>query len=534
MKLSLPAILLMAVLSIALRTPAQETKTFKNPVLSGFYPDPSICRVGNDYYLVHSSFEYFPGVPIFHSTDLVNWEQIGHILDRPSQLNLPEGLKPSEGIFAPTLRHHNDTFYMVTTCVQCGGNFFVTATNPAGPWSDPIWITDAPGIDPTLFWDDDGSAYYIGGHNLHGYRAWPGQNGAFIQKIDIQSGKLQGEPVQMTFGHATNAVWGEAPHIYKINGRYLLMIAEGGTSIHHAVTVFESDSLMGKYTPSLINPVLTHRHLGKNYPIAAVGHADLIQTQHGDWWAVMLATRPINQQVLLGRETFLVPLVFEDGWPVFNPGKGIVESEMPLPKLPPMKLSSRSTVDGFENERMGYEWNMLRTPTEKWYQLNKGFFEMQTRPQKLTENNQPSFWGRRIQHFTFEAFTKVDFNSNKNNEEAGFVALLDSKNHFRLVKKGKSIKLFKVEKGNETLVAEESYQGSSVVLGLKADFFEYQFYFGKDVNSLNILGEKQDARVCAPSSGLDFTGPYVGMYTSSNGLKSNARAFFDWFKYSNY
>ncbi len=532
MKHLLPTIFVMAALSLALSAGAQKPRTYKNPVLSGFYPDPSICRVGNDYYLVNSSFEYFPGVPIFHSTDLVNWKQIGHVLDRPSQLNLPEGLEPSRGIFAPTLRHHNDTFYMVTTCVGCGGNFYVTATNPAGPWSDPIWLTDAPGIDPTLFWDDDGSAYYIGGHNLHGYRAWPGQNGAFIQKLDIAGGKLLGEPVQMTFGHATNAVWGEAPHIYKIDGRYLLMIAEGGTSIHHAVTVFESDSLMGTYTPSLINPVLTHRHLGKNYPIAAVGHADLVQTQHGDWWAVMLATRPINQQVLLGRETFLVPLVFEDGWPVFNPGKGIVESEMPVPGLPEMKLQPKPTVDGFEAEVMGFEWNMLRTPSETWYRLSQGVLEMQTRPQKLTENTQPSFWGRRIQHFTFEGFTKVEFNSNKTNEEAGFVVLLDSKNQYRLVKSAKTIKLFKVEKGTEVLLAENAYKGNSVVLGLKADGLEYRFYFGPDRNSLQAIGEKQEARVCGPSSGIDFTGPYVGMYTSSNGKPSKAKAWFDWFEYA--
>ncbi|MGD9994421.1 MAG: glycoside hydrolase family 43 protein [Salinivirgaceae bacterium] len=523
---------LLASICFAIGAKAQEPESFKNPILSGFYPDPSICRVGNDYYLVHSSFEYFPGVPIFHSTDLVHWEQIGHVLDRPSQLNLPDGLEPSRGIFAPTLRHHNDTFYMVTTCVGCGGNFYVTASNPAGPWSDPIWVKDAPGIDPTLFWDDDGSAYYIGGHNLHGYRAWPGQNGAFIQKIDMATGKLLDQPVQMTFGHATNAVWGEAPHIYKINGRYMLMIAEGGTSIHHAITVFESDSLMGTYTPSLINPVLTHRHLGKDYPIAAVGHADLVQTQNKEWWAVLLATRPVNQQVLLGRETFLVPLVFEDGWPVFNPGKGIVESEMPAPKLPPMKLNAKSAVDGFEAKNMAYEWNMLRTPTEDWYKLEQGKLHLLTRPQKLSENNQPSFWGRRIQHFTFEAFTKVEFNSNKTNEEAGFVALLDSKNQYRLVKSAKTIKLFKVEKGTEVLLAENAYKGNSVVLGLKADVFDYQFYFGSDINTLEAIGEKQDARVCGPSSGVDFTGPYVGMYTSSNGIKSKSKAMFDWFKYA--
>ena len=299
-------------LLLAFTLSAQIPETYKNPIISGFHPDPSICRVGDDYYMVNSSFEWFPGMPIHHSKDLVNWELIGYGIHRPEQLNLQEGLKDYMGIFAVTIRHHDGLFYLITTCVQCekGGNFYITAENPAGPWSDPVWL-DAPGIDPSLMWDDDGKCYYVGHGNLKGKQEWPNQQGAWLQELDTQQKKLVGPRKQLTHGHANNAVWTEAPHLYKINGKYLLMVAEGGTEYNHSVTVHHSDSLWGPYISDQINPVLSHRQLGKNYSIYAVGHADLVQTQKGDWWAVALGKRNYAGITVLARETFLTPVQFE-------------------------------------------------------------------------------------------------------------------------------------------------------------------------------------------------------------------------------
>jgi len=509
---------------------AQSTRTFENPILSGFHPDPSICRQGDDYYLINSSFEYFPGIPIYHSKDLVNWELIGNVLDRPSQLDLPDGLEASRGIFAPTIRCHKDTFYVVVTSVGALGNFFVKATNPAGPWSEPIKI-EAPGIDPTLFWDDDGKSYYIGSYNLHGYSQWDGQNGAYIQEVDLKTGKLIGEGKQMTFGHATNATWGESPHLYKIDGRYMLMIAEGGTSVHHAVTVFESDTLMGTYEPYIINPVLTHRHLGKDYPIMSVGHCDIVETQNGEWWGVLLGTRPIEEHVLLGRETFLVPIKFEYGWPVFNPGIGLVELSGKAPNLPEYKAPKKPNRNDFDSETLGFEWYMLRTPRETWHELKKGTLQLQTRPQKLTDLKNPSFFGRKIEHMVYESYTKVAFDAKSENEVAGIAAEVDNKNQFRLELSKGFVALYKVHKGKEELVAKEKFEGKEAVLGVKVNVLEYQFYFGKDKASLKKIGDVQNAKVVGPATGLDFTGPLIGMYTSSNGKKSKSIAIFDWFEY---
>ncbi|MGD1947826.1 MAG: glycoside hydrolase family 43 protein [Croceivirga sp.] len=284
---------------------SQNPVDFKNPILPGFYPDPSICRVGETYYMINSSFEWFPGLPIHRSKDLVNWEKIGHGLHRPDQIEYKDGLENSGGIFAPTIRYHEGTFYIITTMVGQKGNFIITAKNPEGPWSNPLWIADAPGIDPSLFWDDDGKCYYTGAGVLEGIpRDWPGKNGIWMQEIDPDKGILLGDKKQLTHGHASNARWAEGPHLYKIDDEYLLLIGEGGTSEYHAVTVFNSKDLWGPYRPNHANPVMTHRHLYKTYPIVQTGHADLVQTQNGDWWSVMLAKRNTDGYVTLARETF--------------------------------------------------------------------------------------------------------------------------------------------------------------------------------------------------------------------------------------
>jgi alpha-N-arabinofuranosidase len=222
-------------------------RTYQNPILPGFYPDPSICRVGEDYYLVTSTFEYFPGLPIFHSRDLVNWQQIGHVLDRPSQLPL-DGLKASRGLYAPTIRHHNGTFYVINTLVldhDTGRNFIVTATDPAGDWSEPYWLEDAPGIDPSLFFAEDGRCYYTGNRIPPDGEQFTGHREIWLQEVDLSIMQLVGERISLWDGALKGAVHPEAPHLYHKDGFYYLLIAEGGTAHDHAVTIARSERLPG-------------------------------------------------------------------------------------------------------------------------------------------------------------------------------------------------------------------------------------------------------------------------------------------------
>lgn len=512
----------------------QAPKTYDNPIISGFYPDPSIIRVDDDYYMVNSSFEWFPGMPIHHSKDLVNWQLIGYGLHRPDQVELPEGLRDSRGIYAVSIRHHEGLFYLITTCVNCEGNFYVTAENPAGPWSDPVWL-GSRGIDPSLFWDDDGTCYYTGHANITGINDWPNKNGAWMQVLDLKQQKLVGERKQLTHGHAKNARWTEGPHLYKISGKYMLLVAEGGTGFHHAVTVHHSDSVWGPYTPNHSNPVLTHRHLGKDYPIHSVGHADLVQTQNGDWWAVSLAKRKKQGFSLLARETFLTPVRFEEQGevmtPVFNPGIGRLEFEQKRPDLPWSPIPKKPKRDEFDTTDLALEWNFLRTPYSKWHALKNGNLVIQLRPNVLDSLTNPSLIARRIQHHNFLASTKMDFKSKKKNEVAGLVVYRNSTNHLQLLKEGNELVLLKTKLGKKTEIVRVPYSHKEVVLQVEGHNTEAMFRYGPTLDALRTLAEKVDLTVVADEVAGGFSGPYVGMYATSKGKKSNKQANFKWFEY---
>ena len=300
-------------------------KIAQNPILKGFYPDPSICRVGRDYYLVCSTFAYVPGIPVFHSRDLVSWEQIGNVLERRSQLVL-DNAGMSRGIFAPSIRYHNGIYYVITTNVSYGGNFYVTATNPEGPWSDPIYLKVPEGvdggIDPSLYFEGD-RCFYVGQRQKKGAQFY-GDCEVWMQEIDLQKGELVGRDYSLYEGAMKDACWVEGPHIYKIGGYYYITCAEMGTSFEHSISVARSKELTGPYENYKCNPLLTHRHLGRNYPIQDIGHGDLVDTPEGEWYLVMLGTRTLNGVTELGRETFLAKVIWEEGWPVVNPGEGKV------------------------------------------------------------------------------------------------------------------------------------------------------------------------------------------------------------------
>ena len=282
------------------------------PVIAGFTPDPSICRVGDDYYLAASSFEYFPGVPIFHSRDLLRWEQIGNVLTRPSQLD-PVGIGSSEGICAPTLRYHDGRFWMVTTNINrfLDGQLIVHADSPEGPWSEPVHVAGAFGIDPDLAWDDDGNCYLT----YTGFAIEGSPAGIAQARIDPETGTMLADPYPVWPG--TGLAHPEGPHLYQVAGIWYLMLAEGGTERGHAVTIARGPAPQGPFTPCPDNPILTHR--STTHPVQNTGHADLVQAADGSWWAVYLGVRPRGSTPgfhVLGRETFLARVEWRNGWPV--------------------------------------------------------------------------------------------------------------------------------------------------------------------------------------------------------------------------
>jgi xylan 1,4-beta-xylosidase len=513
-------------------------KTFRNPILPGCYPDPSVCRVGDDYYLVTSSFEYFPGLPVFHSRDLVHWEQIGHVLNRPSQLDLDE-IRPSGGLYAPTIRHRNGTFYVINTLVdgkRRSGNFIVTATQPQGPWSEPYWLDEAGGIDPSLFFDDDGRCWYVGTRlNEKGF--YTGHTEIYLREIDIRSMKFVGEEFVLWDGAVKGAVWAEAPHIYKVKGYYYLLIAEGGTAHHHAVTIARSKNITGPYEGNRGNPILTHRHLGLDYPIVGTGHADLVETQTGEWWAVLLAMRPYGGYFYnLGRETFLAPVRWEDDWPIVSPGSGRVEFSYPVPNLPETTWPQPPACDNFDSPVLALHWNFLRTPRDEFYSMRErpGHLRLHLHPHCLSEQTNPSFIGRRQQHIHFRAQCAIEFAPQSEHECAGLILIQNNDFHFRFVvtkTKEPVLRLIKRVSGKEEILAGQPVRAAKLFLKVEAHEQAYSFYFASKPGEWQTLAIDVDGRILSTPVAGGFVGTYIAMYASSNGGLSTNHADFDWFEY---
>lgn len=416
---------------------------YLNPILQGFYPDPSVTRVGNDYYLVNSTFAYFPGIPVFHSRDLVNWTQIGNAIDRPDQLDFGT-LGLSRGVFAPTIEHRDGTFYILNTCVDCGGNFLITATDPAGPWSDPVWLPDLEGgIDPGLFFDEDGSGWIVNNGPPEGTPRYEGHRAIWIQRFDPETQKTFGPRTVLVDGGvdpATNPIWIEGPHIIRRDGWYYLICAEGGTAEGHSQVVLRSRRPDGPYEPWSGNPILTQRGLpgDRPHPITSAGHADLVQLPDGSWAATFLAVRPYEGDFYnTGRETFLLPVEWSGDWPVILPEGELIPYVEKRPALPAQPASPVPTsgdftvVDSFDTSALPPYWMMMRNPREPWFDLTRhpGALTLTARPIGLGDNANPSFLARRQQHQNAEAETTLRAPPTREGDRAG-LAVLQSDDHW--------------------------------------------------------------------------------------------------------
>lgn len=499
-----------------------DTTGYTNPVIQGFHPDPSVCRVGDDYYLVTSSFEYFPGIPIFHSKDLIHWQQIGHCLTRKSQLDLSNtGIW--SGVWAPTIRFHKGKFYMITTNVTNGGNFYVTATKPEGPWSDPIWV-DKERFDPSLLFDDDGKVYYTR----------RGVTGIVQAEIDIETGKLLTPLKIISNGYLSPDT--EGPHLYRMNGWYYLLTAEGGTRALHMVNIGRSKSPWGPFEPCPRNPILSEHY---NYQtIRAPGHADLFEAHDGSWWMVFLATRHYNYDATsyIGRETFLAPVKWVDGWPFAdtNVTKDIAVKTKTLPKMPVISQPNR---DEFDNTVLNYNWNFLRNPVEgSWSLTNKpGSLVLHGNKNSLNDIASPAWVGRRQEHFNCTIETKLSFKATSDNEEAGLTIYQNFQHHydFALTSRNK-IQSLVIRK----TVGDLSYETvtipvkcDQVYLRIQANKDQYLFIYSLDGQKYEQIGTAIP-QYLGTELASSFTGVYFAMYASGNEQVCQHKSNFDYFEYN--
>lgn len=531
---SLAAILVTQAAAIARADPSP-IAAYRNPVLPGFYPDPSVVRVGDWFYMVNSSFEMFPGVPLHRSRDLVHWEPAGYVLSRPSQLPLAKA-GASRGIFAPTIRHHGDMFYMITTNVSDRGNFIVSAKDAAGPWSEPVWVAGQGGIDPSLFFDDDGKVYLT---STGGAPGAPSEGGIWQSPIDVATGKVLAPPRLVWKG--TGGRYPEGPHLYKIAGRYYLMISEGGTEYGHMVTIARAASPWGPFEPCPRNPILTHRNTPLDQPIQGTGHADLVQDGEGGWWMVFLAFRPQGGFYWhhLGRETFLAPVRWDaQGWPVVNDGKPIA-LEMRVRGLPEHPVPAPRARDDFDGP-LGPAWNYLRNPQAASYSTTErpGWLTLRGTAVTLGDEASPTYVGRRQQHLRARIATRLDFLPARDGEEAGLVLYRAPRHRYEIgVRRAGGRREVFVR---QTIGAHVSVVTAAVVapgrgplvLQVDAAPTEYTFSWGPALEHLQRL-DAAEARFLSSEVAGGFIGTYAGLYAVApgNAAARPTPAAFDWFDY---
>lgn len=511
---------------------------YYNPVISGWASDPSVTRKGEDYWLVTSTFGYFPGVPLYHSRDLVSWEHVGNILSRPGQLPPLDGLSLDKGgIYAPAITYnpHNDLFYMITTCVNNGKgkdggsvNFYVTAKDPAGEWSDPVVLDGMTGIDPSFFFDEDGSGYIVYKSGEHSPVKWSNHRALSIVRFDAATGKTVGEPIpfrEKGVGPEERLERDEGPHIFKAKGKYYLIAAEGGTGINHSEIVYKADYVMGPYERWGRNPMLTQRLLKPNRknPVTCAGHVDVVETPRGDWYAVFLGCRPWNDgEDQLGRETFLMPVEWSaDSFPrIIHNFKDTVALRSRIPGLDaPQRLGQAGNfgwTDRFDSERLAPRWMSLHGSAADFYKTGDGL-AMECAPVDPRTSGTPAYVGCRIQHHKFAAETEVSLKP-KGNEAAGMLLVKNEQRQYFLAVREGEVALLLLGKGKaEVLASAKTETDGGKPVGLKAvsKGTAYDFYY-RDVaaDGWRLLASDVPAAHIASQRG-GFTGSTIGLAATS-------------------
>jgi xylan 1,4-beta-xylosidase len=553
MKLStkIATTLLLGLLLTGIRGSAQTT-TLVNPILTGFYPDPSIVQVKSDYYLINSTFSYFPGIPVFHSKDLKNWKQIGNVIDRISQLDFM-GERMTRGLFAPAISYNNGTYYVVCTDIDHDGNFVVTAKNPAGPWSNTVKIPQVRGIDPSVYFDDNGKAYILYNSDAPDNKPlYSGHRTIRMYEFDPVNLKVIGEEKQLVNGGvdiSKKPVWIEGPHIMKRFGWYYLYAAEGGTSVNHSEVVFRSKSVWGPYIPYEKNPILTQRDLpeDRKNPITSTGHAQFVDGPDGKTYAVFLAVRPYEGDYYnTGRETFIAPVEWRDEWPVINPGIEEVQYSYPA-NFKEVKQKSALPQSGNFSYTLQFKKQLdpslifMRKPDSAAFSVSKkAGLALKLKPETIMDFGSPSFVGKRQQHLYNTIETKIDFTATAANEKAGLAVFQSESNFYFMAKSfstGKEvIQLFKGKPKEKLMemITEIPLQTTSSRLFLKitAEGDTYSFYYSADGENWSLLKDKVDAKFVSTKTAGGFVGCIYGMYATSSGEPSSNTASFKFLKYS--
>ena len=505
--------------------------SIKNPILPGFYPDPSICKAGDTYYLVNSSFDYFPGIPLFKSTDLANWQQIGHVLTRESQLSLKRqrAFPVSQGIYAPTIRYHEGRFYVITTNMSTMQTFFTWTDDPTKEWSEIVVLEGFIGYDPSLFFDDDGSVYLT-----TAALPWPGvsEEGIIQARINLETGQLLEKPIYIWYGSGSSSP--EGPHLFKKDDWYYLTAAEGGTEFGHMQTIARSEHPFGPFENNPNNPIVSNR--STNLPLQAVGHADFVETDSGEWAAVMHGIRPFNSHKAhhLGRETLLAPVTWtEAGWPIVgNNGRVEVTHDCGHAST---NQQDEAWTDVFDGGSLQHQWNTRGNLPDNSWSMENGL--------KLTGNaadlnsvmEPPVLIGCRQKHKDCKVSVHFSFEPTRDGEEAGITIFMNEQFHYDLFKakqNDQQVIVLRKQIGDiqhiEKVIAVSTVEGT---IFIEATPEKYTWFYQENGGKRIELGSGE-ARLLAKEIAGGFTGVYIGMYATGNGRPAESDAIFHSFTYT--
>ncbi len=503
---------------------------YQNPIIRGFHPDPSICRVGSEYYLVTSTFEYFPGIALFHSRDLINWEQIGNCITKPGQLDYSK-FKDSGGVWAPTIRYHKGRFY-VTVAIDGMGNMIMHTDDINGEWSNPVW-TDFGGIDPSICFDGD-DAYYCTNDFTNGHEA------IVLAKIDPDTGIRKEERREIWNG--TGGGWLESPHVYHIGEYYYVLAAEGGTSFNHMETAARSKNIYGPYENCPYNPILTNKN-DTTKQIQCAGHADLVDDENGNWWMVHLGTRSVlKSKTPLGRETFLTPVEWKEGWPVAVNKRAKLENELDrmVCRTQEKNEQSKNVYGENETEKNTHiensfhfkpnfstpswepQWLWLREPDITLYERTSNALILHPSAFNFEAPAQPCFIG--ICQPDIDCHFQMTFIFEpKEGKEGGMLLYLSSNFYYRICKRkqnGKTQlavirKLDDVEVTDYTKELEENTE-TSTTLFIDASASGYQITWKTKDGQLEDAGTYSVRFLCTEIENRCFTGTIIGVYATDH------------------
>lgn len=520
-----------------------KAQLIRNPILPGFNPDPSICRVGDDYYVANSTFEWFPGVQIHHSKDLIHWRLLTRPLTRLSQLDMT-GIPNSGGIWAPCLSHDGNLFHLIYTnvFVRSGGfvdcdNFLTTAPDVMGSWSEPIYLNSS-GFDASLFHDTDGRKWHVNmqwDHRLDRNHF----SGIVLQEYDPKKRKLVG-PIVNIFRGTTLAVT-EGPHLYKRNGYYYLWVAEGGTAYEHAESVARSRSLTGPYEVHPDNPIITAADKPDSV-LQKTGHASLVETQTGEWYLVHLAGRPVgpDRRCILGRETAIQKCEWgDDGWIRLATGGNRPQEDVPRPKLPEHPFDPEPTFYDFDGPKLPLAFQTIRLPADpSWLDLTSRPSRLRLRAQGAPNSmHRQSIVGRRAESFRCSASTCMEFKPKSFLECAGLLAMYDVYNYYYLAvtlddNERRVLTLFAMDRNEykELLPEPVPIKDGPVYLKSTIDHDKVWFQYSMDGTNWKPIGKTLDATILSDEYCNGFTGAFFALGTHDM-LDHTATAEFDWFKY---